>query len=211
MEKTARVLFIACILGAWGGGAVTALETSSPSASPGPQPSGDCSEVIYNLSDCLDFLSKGSNHTKPGSNCCSGFESVIKSNFHCICEAIKSSSDLGLDLNLTRAFTLSSDCAISAPPLKKCGVPAPPSPVTPPSPPKKSPTPSPSPPKKSPTPSPSPPKKSPAPAPSGGDTPAPAPSPHPHNGAACGKAAASFTVVVISMLFAVASFSINSV
>lgn len=121
MEKTARVLFIACILVAWGGGAVTALETSSPSASPGPQPSGDCSEVIYNLSDCLDFLSKGSNHTKPGSNCCSGFESVVKSNFHCICEAIKSSSDLGLDLNLTRAFTLSSDCAISAPPLKKCG------------------------------------------------------------------------------------------
>ncbi|KAL9446787.1 hypothetical protein AB3S75_014449 [Citrus x aurantiifolia] len=204
MEKTARVLIIACILVAWGGGAVTGLETSSPSASPGPQPSGDCSEVIYNLSDCLDFLSKGSNHTKPGSNCCSGFESVVKSNFHCICEAIKSSSDLGLDLNLTRAFTLSSDCAISAPPLNKCG-------VTPPSPPKKSPTPSPSPPKKSPTPSPSPPKKSPAPAPSGGETPAPAPSPHPHNGAACGKAAASFTVVVISMLVAVASFSINSV
>lgn len=121
MEKTARVLIIACILVAWGGGAVTGLETSSPSASPGPQPSGDCSEVIYNLSDCLDFLSKGSNHTKPGSNCCSGFESVVKSNFHCICEAIKSSSDLGLDLNLTRAFTLSSDCAISAPPLNKCG------------------------------------------------------------------------------------------
>ncbi|KAJ7965675.1 Non-specific lipid-transfer protein-like protein [Quillaja saponaria] len=52
----------------------------------------------------------------------SGFKSVLKVNATCICEAIKSSAQLGIELNITRAANLHSACKVSASPLSKCGI-----------------------------------------------------------------------------------------
>ncbi|GKV44060.1 hypothetical protein SLEP1_g51287 [Rubroshorea leprosula] len=92
----------------------------SPNLAPGP--SVDCSSAMYDLVDCIGYLSYGSNDTKPEKSCCSGFKSMMKVAEQCICEAIKSSRGMGIELNLTRAASLPSDCGVSAPPISTCGI-----------------------------------------------------------------------------------------
>ncbi|GLT93842.1 hypothetical protein SLE2022_116150 [Rubroshorea leprosula] len=92
----------------------------SPNLAPGP--SVDCSSAMYDMVDCIGYLSYGSNDTKPEKSCCSGFKSMMKVAEQCICEAIKSSRGMGIELNLTRAASLPSDCGVSAPPISTCGI-----------------------------------------------------------------------------------------
>ncbi|XWS15039.1 hypothetical protein CRYUN_Cryun35bG0060200 [Craigia yunnanensis] len=100
------------------------LVVARPEISPSlaPSPSVSCSTIIYDMADCISFLSNGSTEEKPTPPCCSGFKSVLKTNAECICEALKSSAELGIDVNLTRAATLPSACQVSAPPISKCNV-----------------------------------------------------------------------------------------
>lgn len=94
-------------------------ELESPSPSPSSSP--ECSTLIYNMASCIPFLSDGGSDTKPDSSCCSGFESVVEANAECICEAARSSSNLGTKLNMTKTMTLFSACGVvSAPPINNC-------------------------------------------------------------------------------------------
>ncbi|XP_021896074.1 non-specific lipid-transfer protein-like protein At5g64080 isoform X2 [Carica papaya] len=93
---------------------------------PSPSPSSDCSILILNMADCLSFLAVGSNDTKPTSDCCSGFKMVLKEDAKCICQSIKNSADLGI--NMTKAATLPSACKVSAPSVQGCNVNPPESP-----------------------------------------------------------------------------------
>ncbi|KAH7849271.1 hypothetical protein Vadar_015448 [Vaccinium darrowii] len=106
---------------------------SSPVESPGAGVS--CSSLIYNMVDCISFFSAGSNETKPSPLCCLGFEVVLDTDAECICEGIKSSINLGMEIDMAKAATLPSACGISAPSISKCDVsPTPgPSPANPPS------------------------------------------------------------------------------
>ncbi|KAK3230824.1 hypothetical protein Dsin_002705 [Dipteronia sinensis] len=170
--------------------------SSSSSPVPAPSPS-DCSNVIYNMASCLSFLGNDSNVTKPDSACCDGFKSVLHAGFECICTAVSSSAQMGLDLNMTKAYTLPASCGVSIPSLDNCNNAKPPAkpPVSP-----VSPTPShPSAPAKPPN------AKTPAPS-QGGDTPELAPSPSTVSGSY--SMSASLTFIIISML--VASFSLVS-
>ncbi|KAF5740252.1 Bifunctional inhibitor/lipid-transfer protein/seed storage 2S albumin superfamily protein [Tripterygium wilfordii] len=176
-------------------------------------PSVDCSAVIYELFDCISFLSDGSTVMKPTTDCCNGYQTVIAVDPRCICFAIKSSGDLGIQLNITKAMTLPSACGFPAPPVD-CGTSLPPldsGPLT-------SPSPSPSmlpPSNDKPTPSPSndepsdggdDDEESPAKAPAenddqeGGSSEAPAPSPSIENGGIYSTSVS--LVAVISMIVA---------
>ncbi|KAJ0025611.1 hypothetical protein Pint_08305 [Pistacia integerrima] len=184
----ARNLLATCLMLVTTWAAVASgARTTHVSPAPAPSSKTDCSSIIYKMADCIPFLSKGGKDMKPDSSCCTGFKSVLKVNADCICEALKSSASLGIDLNMTKAVTLPSACGVSSPPISKCGVPSPPggAPVKPPSIPK----PSPGPPKKTPTPSPSEPS---------GQTPAPAPSAH----SGSYSTFASFKVIIISAVVA---------
>ncbi|CAN8308026.1 unnamed protein product [Cochlearia groenlandica] len=102
----------------------------SPFASPAPGPSNsDCSNVIYDMMDCLSYLSPGSNDTKPGQACCVGIRSVMQYNPHCICVGLATSNDMGIALNTTRALASPSTCniPIAAP---HCAMPGSSAPVT---------------------------------------------------------------------------------
>ncbi|KAK2659668.1 hypothetical protein Ddye_006201 [Dipteronia dyeriana] len=168
--------------------------SSSPPV-PAPSPS-DCSNVIYNMASCLSFLGNDSNVTKPDSACCDGFKSVLHAGFECICTAVSSSAQMGLDLNMTKAYTLPAACGVSVPSLNNCNNAKPPakppvSPVAPVSPSQPS--------------TPAKPPKANTPAPSQGDgTPELAPSPSTVSGSY--SMSASLTFIIISML--VASFSL---
>ncbi|XVF39481.1 hypothetical protein PTKIN_Ptkin01aG0038100 [Pterospermum kingtungense] len=98
--------------------------TPSPSLAPLiPSPSlASCSTIIYDMADCLSFISNGNKEEKPTPSCCTSFIAVLKANDECICEALKSSAELGIDVNLTKAATLPFACQVSAPPISECDV-----------------------------------------------------------------------------------------
>ncbi|KAK8646872.1 hypothetical protein V6N13_120640 [Hibiscus sabdariffa] len=62
--------------------------------SPAFSPSESCSTIIYDMIDCIPFLSGDDTEEKPTLACCSGFKIVVEINDECICEAFKSSVDL---------------------------------------------------------------------------------------------------------------------
>ncbi|KAF4384275.1 hypothetical protein F8388_010510 [Cannabis sativa] len=90
---------------------------SSPHA---PAPAVDCSSLILNMADCLSFVSNGSTVSKPEGTCCSGLKTVLKADADCLCQAFKSSAQLGVVLNVTKASTLPQACKVSAPSATNC-------------------------------------------------------------------------------------------
>ncbi|XP_021826192.1 non-specific lipid-transfer protein-like protein At5g64080 [Prunus avium] len=87
-----------------------------------PAPAVDCSSLILNMADCLSFVSNGSTDTKPAGTCCSGLKMVLKADAACLCEAFKSSAQLGVVLNITKAASLPAACKVSAPSATNCGL-----------------------------------------------------------------------------------------
>ncbi|KAK3414178.1 hypothetical protein EUGRSUZ_I02679 [Eucalyptus grandis] len=79
-----------------------------------PPPGVDCSTLVLNMADCLSFVSNGSTTEKPEGTCCSGLKTVLKADAECICEAFKSSAQLGVVLNVTKALSLPAACKVSA-------------------------------------------------------------------------------------------------
>ncbi|OWM63587.1 non-specific lipid-transfer protein-like protein At5g64080 [Punica granatum] len=89
---------------------------------PAPAPAVDCSSLILNMADCLSFVSNGSTSTKPEGTCCSGLKTVLRTQAECLCEAFKSSAQLGFVLNVSKALTLPSACKLSAPSVATCAM-----------------------------------------------------------------------------------------
>ncbi|XP_059653341.1 non-specific lipid transfer protein GPI-anchored 11 [Cornus florida] len=87
-----------------------------------PAPSVDCSSLVLSMADCLTYVTNGSTATKPESSCCSGLKTVLKADAECLCEAFKSSAQLGVTLNVTKALALPSACHVSAPSVSNCGL-----------------------------------------------------------------------------------------
>ncbi|KAL7154669.1 hypothetical protein ABFS83_03G016300 [Erythranthe nasuta] len=101
----------------------------SVAAAPGSEAGmgGDCSTLIYEMMECMSFLSgEGGETAAPGEPCCSGFKTVVDANADCICYALGSAASLGLVINITRAASLSSLCRVSAPPISYCHASSPP-------------------------------------------------------------------------------------
>ncbi|KAI3794935.1 hypothetical protein L1987_37576 [Smallanthus sonchifolius] len=84
------------------------------------QLSSDCTDVIVNLSPCLDYAT--GNSSIPSSGCCTQLASVVESQPRCLCEILKDGgSSLGLDnLNQTRVLELPKACNVQTPPTSKC-------------------------------------------------------------------------------------------
>ncbi|KAL0366434.1 UNVERIFIED_CONTAM: protein YLS3 [Sesamum radiatum] len=95
-----------------------ALQSQPPAG--GPSPGWDCSTLIYDMIDCMPFLSNGGQQTKPDESCCSGLRAVVETDADCICFAVNSAAGLGLDINMTRAMALPSRCGVPTPPLTAC-------------------------------------------------------------------------------------------
>lgn len=103
---------------------ISSHEVSSsdmPVPAPAPAPRASCEDVIYNMMDCVTYISAGASSDRPTETCCSGVKSVLDFDGACICVAIKSSSRLGIQLNMTRVQQLPSLCKLKPYPLEKCG------------------------------------------------------------------------------------------
>ncbi|KAL4332717.1 hypothetical protein GQ457_07G023390 [Hibiscus cannabinus] len=90
--------------------------------SPAFSPSESCSTIIYDMIDCIPFLSGDDTEEKPTLACCSGFKIVVEINDECICEAFKSSVDLGVYINFTKAAALPLACQVPTHSITKCNI-----------------------------------------------------------------------------------------
>ncbi|MED6204660.1 hypothetical protein PIB30_010774 [Stylosanthes scabra] len=104
--KLSLSLFIMC--------AVAAIMCDGARSPPPSSSAVDCSSLVLKMADCLSYVTNGSTTTKPEGTCCSGLKSVLKTSPECLCEAFKSSVQFGVVLNVTKALSLPSACALSA-------------------------------------------------------------------------------------------------
>ncbi|KAK6940792.1 Bifunctional inhibitor/plant lipid transfer protein/seed storage helical domain [Dillenia turbinata] len=83
------------------------------------QSSSSCTNVIINMSPCLNYIT--GNSSKPSSSCCQQLGNVVKSQPQCLCEALNGGgSSLGISINKTQALALPSACNVQTPPSSQC-------------------------------------------------------------------------------------------
>ncbi|KAL2945601.1 Xylogen-like protein 11 [Bienertia sinuspersici] len=96
-------------------------QSAAPAPAPGPGASTpDCMTALYNMSDCLTYVEKGSNLTKPDKNCCPEIAGMLDSNPICLCQLLGKSKDFGLELDMKRALKMPTACKLQAPDPSLC-------------------------------------------------------------------------------------------
>nr|VDD18681.1 unnamed protein product [Brassica oleracea] len=100
------------------------LFVSSPSVNGNTAQSVECSAVIMTLTKCLPFVTIGSQVEKPETACCSVLKTVLDTKAECLCEGLKKSAAMGINLNITKAATLPDACKLNAP-TSSCASPVP--------------------------------------------------------------------------------------
>ncbi|CAI0397333.1 unnamed protein product [Linum tenue] len=86
-----------------------------------PAPAVDCMTQLFNLSDCLSYVTTGSNLTKPDKPCCPELAGLVDSNPICLCSLLTlNASDYGFDIDRKRALGLPSACSVATPPVSLC-------------------------------------------------------------------------------------------
>jgi len=85
----------------------------------GAMAQSSCTNVLVNLSPCLDYITGKS--STPTSGCCTQLASVVKSQPQCLCQVLDGGgSSLGIKVNQTQALALPSACNVQTPPTSQC-------------------------------------------------------------------------------------------
>ncbi|CAH2050693.1 unnamed protein product [Thlaspi arvense] len=88
------------------------------------QSSSSCTNVLINLSPCLNYIT--GNSSTPSSSCCSELANVVKSQPQCLCEVINGGgSSLGINVNQTQALALPGACKVQTPSISRCNAASP--------------------------------------------------------------------------------------
>ena len=85
-------------------------------------PTPDCMTNLLNLSDCLSYVTAGSNQTKPDKACCPELAGLVESSPQCLCYLLdkNATAGYGLDIDMKRALNLPTVCHVSTPPVSLC-------------------------------------------------------------------------------------------
>ncbi|KAE8727653.1 Non-specific lipid transfer protein GPI-anchored 2 [Hibiscus syriacus] len=89
-----------------------------------PAPTPDCMTNLLNLSDCLSYVTAGSNLTKPDKPCCPELAGLLESSPQCLCYLLdkNKTASYGFNIDMTRALKLPNVCHVSTPPVSLCSV-----------------------------------------------------------------------------------------
>ena len=81
----------------------------------GPAPGEDCITPVSNASDCLEYVTAGSNLTVPGKSCCPELAGLIERNIQCLCQLLSGdiAKQFGLSIDHGRAVNLPAVCKIA--------------------------------------------------------------------------------------------------
>lgn len=90
----------------------TVVTQQPPSIAPSSAP--NCMNIIAsNMGDCFDYVSRNSSFESPSESCCGGLATVVKNEFHCLCQFLQD-SDYRLSINTSRVLHLPSICDVNA-------------------------------------------------------------------------------------------------
>ncbi|XP_074303048.1 non-specific lipid transfer protein GPI-anchored 2-like [Silene latifolia] len=95
----------------------------SPAAAPGPGTGvPDCMTLVYNMTDCLSYVEKGSTTKKPEKPCCPELAGMLDTNPLCLCQLFGNTSALPVELDINKALKLPQVCGLSTPPISMCSL-----------------------------------------------------------------------------------------
>lgn len=94
----------------------------APGPSPSASPADDCLTKVLNMSDCLSYVTEGSNVTVPDKPCCPELAGLVDSNPLCLCQLLGKSDAYGIKIDVTRALKLPSVCGVTTPPVNLCSL-----------------------------------------------------------------------------------------
>ncbi|KAK4370665.1 hypothetical protein RND71_010140 [Anisodus tanguticus] len=97
--------------------------TKAQDSPPAPSPGVDCFTVLVNMSDCLTFVERGSNLSKPDKGCCPEIAGLLDSNPICLCHMLgraHSGAKIGLNIDVDKALKLPSACSLQFPSASTC-------------------------------------------------------------------------------------------
>ncbi|TVU36583.1 hypothetical protein EJB05_18521 [Eragrostis curvula] len=100
-------------------------EAQGPAAAPGPAAglSSECMEPVFNMSDCLTYVTAGSTARQPDKPCCPELAGLLESHPVCLCQLLAGgAASYGVDVDLKRAMALPGICRLTAPPVSACAV-----------------------------------------------------------------------------------------
>ncbi|KAE8724876.1 Non-specific lipid transfer protein GPI-anchored 2 [Hibiscus syriacus] len=91
---------------------------------PAPTPTPDCMTNLFNLSDCLSYVTAGSNLTKPDKPCCPELAGLVESSPQCLCYLLdkNKTASYGFNIDMDRALKLPNVCHVSTPSVSLCSV-----------------------------------------------------------------------------------------
>lgn len=114
------MLWVVVILGLISMGSLN-VKAQTPAEAPAPESgTSGCMNALYNMSDCLTYVEKGSKLSKPDKNCCPEMAGMLDSNPICLCQLLGKSQDFGLELDMKRALKLPSACKLQTPDVSLC-------------------------------------------------------------------------------------------
>ncbi|XP_062186603.1 non-specific lipid transfer protein GPI-anchored 2-like [Phragmites australis] len=96
-----------------------------PAAAPGPAPgiSPECMNAVFNMSDCLTYVTAGSTARQPDKPCCPELAGLLESHPVCLCQLLAGGAEsYGVSVDYKRALALPGICRLNAPPVGACAV-----------------------------------------------------------------------------------------
>ncbi|GLU19055.1 hypothetical protein SLE2022_353230 [Rubroshorea leprosula] len=125
IKATTIVLIAAVFVLMLSGGAKGQAPAPEPSSALGPSaPGSDCLTTVLNMSDCLSYVTTGSNATKPDKACCPELAGLVESAPICLCDLLdkNKTESYGISIDMSRALKLPSVCGVPTPPVSLCSV-----------------------------------------------------------------------------------------
>ncbi|KAG9138530.1 hypothetical protein Leryth_012877 [Lithospermum erythrorhizon] len=95
------------------------VEAQSPASAPMAE-MDPCMTTLLNMTDCLSYVSPGSNDTKPDKACCPELAGLVDSNPICLCKLLGQPDKIGISIDVQRALQLPSVCNVETPPVSTC-------------------------------------------------------------------------------------------
>jgi hypothetical protein len=104
-------------------GMTAAAAAQGPAAAPGPAPgiSDECLNSVFNMSDCLTYVTAGSTTRHPDKACCPELAGLLESHPVCLCQLLAGGAEsYGVSVDYKRALALPGICRLTAPPVSAC-------------------------------------------------------------------------------------------
>ncbi|CAH9143292.1 unnamed protein product [Cuscuta epithymum] len=100
-------------------------DAQAPAGAPS-EAAEDCVTELLGMSDCLTYVEAGSNLTMPEKGCCRELKEIVNNHPVCLCKLLAdpNNNNVGIAIELKKAFNLPAVCKIDSLSPSLCSIPA---------------------------------------------------------------------------------------